>query len=50
MSRCTNCFRSGTEKIKKLFKEKAEEGRESFNLDFDGGVEHTENGFLLLYL
>ena len=29
MSSCTNCFRSDTEKIKKLFKEKAEEGRES---------------------
>ena len=29
MSNCTNWFRSYTEKIKKLFKEKAEEGRES---------------------
>ena len=29
MSCCTNCFRSNTEKIKKLFKEKADEGRES---------------------
>ena len=29
MSRCMNCFTSDTEKIKKLFKEKAEEGRES---------------------
>ena len=29
MSCCTNCFRSNTKKIKKLFKEKADERRES---------------------
>ena len=29
MSCCMNCFRSNTEKIKKIFKEKADDGRES---------------------
>ena len=29
MSFCMNCFRSNTEKIKKIFKEKADDGRES---------------------